>query len=463
MNENILKEFLVKLGFSIDHLQAKKMEGVMGVISKKALGLRKGIIGVAAGIEAMVTAFAINMEKLYYSSKLTGESAGHLQAFGRAARQFGVDGDSAIAMVKNLHFALQEPGNEVLLRGFGVAPGPEIDRVFALLEKLKTMAPWMAKQFGPQLLGVDWESLSLILNDLPKFKAKYYEELKKPSPNAEKYHEYLNTMKDVEDSFATLGQTLGIISIPALQAVNEFLKNLADNLSRFDPGKIGRDVYNATHPEKPMSVKEFLFGHYMDKKNPHAEGKIHVGPAPVAGTVSKAERIRQLELQYGLPAGMLDNLWNQESKRGTNPDAMKTWKGHLALGEFQFMTGKKWAANSANYGLKTRADFLDFNKESDAAARYLRDLMKRFHDPRLAAAGYGGWLGKMNDPKGQHYINAIGGILGANTAQAGGITQINQTEIKVTGGDTKGIVDGVAKAQDGVNAKAARDLSARMH
>jgi hypothetical protein len=97
--------------------------------------------------------------------------------------------------------------------------------------------------------------------------------------------------------------------------------------------------------------------------------------SPVKATNSSS-LFAGLEKQYGLPAGLLDSVWAQESGRGKN---MKSKKG--ALGHFQFMPG-----TAKQYGLRNPNDL---RESSTAAAHLLSDLLKQFHgNLPQALAGY---------------------------------------------------------------------------
>ncbi|WP_150619335.1 phage tail tape measure protein [Pandoraea horticolens] len=84
----------------------------------------------------------------------------------------------------------------------------------------------------------------------------------------------------------------------------------------------------------------------------------------------------RLESQYGLPKGLLDSVWAQESSRGTNMRSSAGAKGH-----FQFMD-----ATAKQYGLD---DPDDLTKSATAAAQMYRDLLKQNGgDLSKALAGY---------------------------------------------------------------------------
>ncbi|RZF15036.1 transglycosylase SLT domain-containing protein [Serratia marcescens] len=116
------------------------------------------------------------------------------------------------------------------------------------------------------------------------------------------------------------------------------------------------------------------------------EQVIHPLPQNVSNPIDQAlgntpeqQHLFKLETKNNLPPGLLDRVWNTESSRGK-----KLFSSAGAEGPFQFMppTGR-------DYGLNNRSDRMDFYKSSDAAARYLSDLLKRFDgDVSKAVAAY---------------------------------------------------------------------------
>ena len=99
-------------------------------------------------------------------------------------------------------------------------------------------------------------------------------------------------------------------------------------------------------------------------------------------SASKA-RFDELESKYGLPSGVLDSMWLQESGRGKNMLSSAGAEGH-----FQAMpdTAKEW-------GLK---DPYDFNESSDFAARYMQWLLKQTGgNLSEALAAYNGGIGNL--------------------------------------------------------------------
>ena len=99
-----------------------------------------------------------------------------------------------------------------------------------------------------------------------------------------------------------------------------------------------------------------------------------------------ADLFSGLESQYGLPAGLLDSVWNTESSRG-DPNRMRSPKG--ALGHFQFMPG-----TARQYGV---ADPYDLTQSATGAAKMYSDLLKsNGGDLNKALAGYNWGQGNVN-------------------------------------------------------------------
>lgn len=165
-------------------------------------------------------------------------------------------------------------------------------------------------------------------------------------------------------------------------------------------------------------------------------------PAPAAPLGSKTTwkenpnapaLFSSLEKQRGLPAGLLDSVWLQESQRG-NPKFMRSHAG--AQGHFQFMPGTAQA-----YGLKNPNDL---SESADAASRYYANLLKMFKgDTSAALAGYNWGEGNVQKAKKRYgsdwlshapaetrgYVRDITSRMGSNAA-AGGSTSTTSTNIQ---------------------------------
>lgn len=160
-----------------------------------------------------------------------------------------------------------------------------------------------------------------------------------------------------------------------------------------------------------------------------------------------------LEKKYGLPSGLLDSVWQQESSRGKNMLSPKGAQGH-----FGFMP-----KTAAAYGLK---DPNDLAESSDAAARMYRDLLKsnggnlpgalasyNWGSGNLARQGMGAAPKETRD-----YIGSVMGRMGAsNAAQRGNSStststsdvKIGTVNVQTQATDAKGIAADMAGALRG--------------
>ena len=135
-----------------------------------------------------------------------------------------------------------------------------------------------------------------------------------------------------------------------------------------------------------------------------------------------------LEKKYGLPSGLLDSVWQQESSRGKNMLSPKGAQGH-----FGFMP-----KTAAAYGLK---DPNDLAESSDAAARMYRDLLKsnggnlpgalasyNWGSGNLARQGMGAAPRETRD-----YISSVMGRMGASNATQRGnsSTSTSTSDVKI--------------------------------
>ncbi|MDR7873170.1 transglycosylase SLT domain-containing protein [Yersinia mollaretii] len=155
----------------------------------------------------------------------------------------------------------------------------------------------------------------------------------------------------------------------------EFYKNL----SEWD--KVGSDYGIMTEGYRKKYEQHYGPKDEQEKKRLEAEKAVSPVNAPymLPGDSQQQARLAQLEAKYNLPATILDRVYQTESGRGKH---MLSPKG--AQGPFQFMppTGR-------DYGLNSMDDRMDFNKSSEAAAKYLSDLLKMFDgDVNKAVASY---------------------------------------------------------------------------
>ena len=503
-----IKEYLVKLGFKVDDKSLNTFTKTVGGAEKAILSFVRNLTGAALAIGASVSAFASNLESLYFASKKTGASAENLKAFSLAAQNLGASSEDALGSIQSLARWMREtPSSEGFLQQLGVqtrdANGQlkdTTDLMLGLGSRLKEMPYFQAKQYA-NVFGVGEDTLRAMMTgefaaELEKQRARLKDSgFTQATKDAHKFMEGLRELQTYLEQFAVrvqealqkkLGGSMGDLS-------QWFQKNgpmIADRVADITIAIL--DLSNALAPAFGWIFDQFMAldkatGGWSTKiiallgvmkmlggfavlsaigRLAGALGTLGVAMAPIAASASaiagfaalfyskglnsgedeeikkqraqkpvfdipppagwspddKKQRLQNLEKKYGLPSGLLDSVWSAESGRGKN---MRSGAG--AMGHFQFMP-----ATAKQYGLENPDDF---NQSSDAAARYYRDLMKRYGGNLQKAVAAYNWGPGNVDKNGLNNLPAeTRGYLGKVIGGMGSGVQISQTtQINVTG------------------------------
>ncbi|WP_287497788.1 glucosaminidase [Pandoraea sp. CB10b_02] len=134
-DSNIIREFLVGIGFKVDDAsQVKFKEGVEGATKeteklnkeaekagKSALALGAAILATGAIIGRSAFNLASKLEDLHFASQRTGAAASSLKALSTSAEDVGVSSQEALSSVEGLaRFMRNTPGGEGLINDLGV-------------------------------------------------------------------------------------------------------------------------------------------------------------------------------------------------------------------------------------------------------------------------------------------------------------------------------------------------------
>lgn len=167
----VIREFLVQLGFKTDEKSLKNFAGNIENATKSVVKLVAVIEGAALTVGAGVASFASNLEALYFAAIKTGSSATSLKAFAKAAENFGASSDEALQSVQALaRFMRNNPGSEGFIKSLGVdtrdANGrlrETVDIMADLGQQLQGKPYYVAKQYG-DMLGIGEDTLRAMIN-----------------------------------------------------------------------------------------------------------------------------------------------------------------------------------------------------------------------------------------------------------------------------------------------------------
>ncbi|GAA5786142.1 phage tail tip lysozyme [Chitiniphilus shinanonensis] len=214
-DQSIIKEFLVALGFQVDEKSLKRFTGGIEDATKNVTKLVTVITGAALTVSAGVSAFASNLESLYFASQRVGASATNIKAMEYAARNLGVSSDEARGSLEGLaRFMRNNPAGESYLQSLGVQTRDvngklrdTSDLMIDLGRQFAKMPQYLANQYGP-ILGIS-ENMVLALRN-GEF-ARYVEDFRKKAATsgmdkaAADAHQYMVKLRALGAQFEQLG------------------------------------------------------------------------------------------------------------------------------------------------------------------------------------------------------------------------------------------------------------------
>lgn len=444
-DQQILREYLLSLGFKTNSVDVKKFDDVLTGIDKSVMKLGKGLIGLAAGTAAAVAMFGNSMEKLYYASQRSGASAANLDAFEYAAKQVGVSTEAMEASITSLGTTIRsQPGIQQYIEnllGHSIKDEDVADTWLELMTKLK---PLMEQ--GPagvskansiaNLLGIDPDTLFMVTKHLSDFKAAVQEEKNRQKEDGV-------DLDAAAKSGVEYAKALGRIKAEAMMLRNAIGVQLLPKFTEFS-GVVTEVLKDWTHlvmqePPKNGWLDKLLAGLGLVSHKTDAEHKADDAPKGWFHRIFIPWRL------WDFASDVVDRLNNKVTmnndarhryvmavKNGlikpgplryeTPPAASKAWEatdgykrefmasldrlyglpaGHLAKqyqaesnsGDPRFMVSPAGAkgpfqfmdATAKEWGV---TDPFDFKQEAAGAARFMQHLMRKYGDYQEALAAY---------------------------------------------------------------------------
>ena len=406
-----------------------KMVGELGGKALKFGGIAAAGGYVIHGLAKGLGEAASNAYQLDTAAKNAGMSVDNFSRISGAMQILGADSDSARQSVEGLYKTFNDPlwARNDVVQELLTRNGVVIERlkdgtadVYKTLDNVAKIFPKLSPQTQKTLadaLGLD-ENLLALMREGSKYKdllakADKFGLTVDPQTNAQltELDRQLSEVSAAWDGLKQRGQNKlygAILSDGSVKdgidGVTDIVTNGIDSISvahflGLNRGKEAdqlRRGYNDPEFYQKLSEWDKVGSDYGIMTDGYRKKyEQHYGPkdeqekqnlvAPVNtpympfGEDQQQARLKQLESQYNLPATLLDRVYLNESNRGKN---LLSPAG--AQGPFQFMP-----ATGRDYGLTTTADRMDFNKSSEAAAKYLSDLLKMFDgDVNKAVASY---------------------------------------------------------------------------
>lgn len=211
----VIREFLVSLGFKTDEKSLKNFVGGIENATKSVTKLVAVIQGAALTVGAGISAFASNLEALYFAAQRTGSSAESLKAFQKAATNLGASSGEAMDAVERLaNFLRYTPGAEGFLKGMGIdardAKGNLRDVVDIMRDLggvLSKKSPAQQKIYG-DFLGISDRTLrALVSGEFSQELARQRERLKDSgfTEAAKDAHKFMTGLRELATYIEAFG------------------------------------------------------------------------------------------------------------------------------------------------------------------------------------------------------------------------------------------------------------------
>lgn len=180
MNAEVIKSFLVSLGFEVDSSGEKKFDATLAGVTLNAVKAGAAIEATALSVVAYTARIAVGLDKLYQASQRTGASVEGLQKLSYAVSQAGGSADAARASLEGMAaFVRNNPGAEGFMNRLGIqtrdAKGNlrDMATIFTSVgQKLNSMPFYRARQYA-QMLGIDDNTLMAMRRGLGQYSEQY--------------------------------------------------------------------------------------------------------------------------------------------------------------------------------------------------------------------------------------------------------------------------------------------------
>ncbi|OKP02614.1 hypothetical protein [Xenorhabdus eapokensis] len=179
-NAEVIKDFLISLGFDIKDSDSKKFSAVLSGVTANVLKLGATVESAAASVIGFTALVANGLDKLYWQAQRTGGAAEQIKSLGYAVSQAGGSVEGLNSSLEGVaKFLRNNPGGEGFLRNMGIqtrdANGNLRDTasLVALIgERLSALPTYRANQYA-SILGIDENTIMAMRRGVGEYVSDY--------------------------------------------------------------------------------------------------------------------------------------------------------------------------------------------------------------------------------------------------------------------------------------------------
>lgn len=244
MSADVIKEFLVSLGYKIDVDQERRFVGAIAGATTKVAALGAAATAAASAVVGAVSVIANQLEQLYFVSQRTKSSAENIQAIGFAASQMGSSAASATGSLEALaRFIRSNPGSTGLIESIGVqtkdANGElrDTDDIMTDIGKRLSQMPFYRAQAYANVFGIDEKTLIALRQGLGQFSDEYRSMLHAAGVDAQqatsRAHAFMVQLRTLQQAGSILLMKIGANLAAALGPnIQRLRERFVDNFGR---------------------------------------------------------------------------------------------------------------------------------------------------------------------------------------------------------------------------------------
>jgi len=467
-DSEIIKEFLVSLGFKIDEAGARKFKTGLTDTTKTALGVSAAVVGVGIAVEKFVEQMTDGLSKLFYVSQRTGATVSNLKATEAAFQGIGMQAGVATEAIENVADQMRNPALVGRLKAFGI--NVDQDKAKVMLDLVKKLSDLYntpgggmqvpAEGLAEDFLGTNARQFEQLRDDLPALTQQFaqYQQLMASTgvdmnDLAKDSVEFQRTLKLMGNEFGALGTELLGRTLPAMNSFMHDLEHILGDAVKMaavsDPAKGGeqsiwRSMYNMLTTGEAVGKTDSSAG-APGSADPQLEEALRKQREKHAAGASKDELAAYAAAtaqKFGLDPDAIVAQLMQESN--LDPKARSSAG---AVGVAQFTPG-----TAKDRGFVAGQDPMEDIRQMVA---YMAELTKKYGDLQTAEMAYNAGQGRIDDqlaggskygPLAQETIDypmkiqqrmenaRLGGATAANGSDNGGTKNVtmNQGDVIVT-------------------------------